>query len=47
MRYVYVAFTILLFLPTTVQAQAIGSLAGQVVEARSGEPLPTANVVIT
>ncbi len=47
MRYVYFAFLFLLLLPTTARAQATGSLSGQVVEARTGEPLPTANVVVT
>ena len=47
MRYVYLAFLFLLLLPTTIRAQSTGSLSGQVVEARTGEALPTANVVVT
>ncbi len=47
MRHVYFAFLVLLLLPSIARAQTTGSLTGQVVEARTGVPLPTANVVVT
>ena len=47
MRNGYFIFLILLLLPTTAWAQATGSLAGQVVEARTGEPMPGVNIIIT
>ncbi len=47
MRYVYYALLFLLLLPATALAQATGSLAGKVTEARTGEAMPGVNVIIT
>ena len=47
MRYFFCAFLIVLLLPSTAQAQATGSMAGKVVEARTGETMPGVNIIIT